>query len=76
LQNNKEEYRNNRRHNTPPEEIEIIRNVIISEAKKYLETHLTKKELGDKPRNSVRDLYLGSSGKKSGGWYDIDECMK
>jgi len=55
--------------------VEEIREIIIAEAKAYLEKHpeLREQEPGDKPRHSNHDIYAGKDGRISGGWFDVDD---
>ncbi len=67
--------RRDRGHNPPLEAIDLIRNIILEEARRYLEKHpesqvtLSK----DKPRRANQDIYVGRNGHKCGGWFDVDE---
>ena len=69
------ENRRNRGHNPPLEEVDLIRNIILEEAQKYLKKHPESevKAMKDKPRRTNQDIYVGRDGHKCGGWFDVDE---
>ena len=58
--------------------IDEIRDLIISEAHKYIKEHkldLKKVESIDKPRHTNIDIYAGRDTKRSGDWFNIDDCF-
>ena len=61
-------------HNPPLELVEEIRNVIISEAHKYVKRHKIKKEIAsiDKPKHTNIDIYAGLDQRNTQGYFNID----